>query len=54
MTVTDAPYQNTAIISLTCEDSMRLFDRDYSDSKLITNHPGCLQCVRSNTSIYKV
>lgn len=34
MTVTDAPYQNTAIISLTCEDSMRLFDRDYSDSKL--------------------
>lgn len=35
MTVTDAPYQNTAIISLTCEDSMRLFDRDYSDSKLV-------------------
>lgn len=34
MTVTDAPYQNTSIISLTCEDSMRLFDRDYSDSKL--------------------
>ena len=34
MTVTDAPYQNTAIISLNCEDSMRLFDRDYSDSKL--------------------
>lgn len=34
MTVTDAPYQNTAIISLTCEDSMRKFDRDYSDSKL--------------------
>lgn len=34
MAVTDAPYQNTAIISLTCEDSMRLFDRDYSDSKL--------------------
>lgn len=34
MTVTDAPYQNIAIISLTCEDSMRLFDRDYSDSKL--------------------
>lgn len=34
MTVTDAPYQSTAIISLTCEDSMRLFDRDYSDSKL--------------------
>lgn len=34
MTVTDTPYQNTAIISLTCEDSMRLFDRDYSDSKL--------------------
>ena len=34
MTVTDAPSQNTAIISLTCEDSMRLFDRDYSDSKL--------------------
>ena len=35
MTVTDAPYQNTAIISLTCEDYMRKFDRDYSDSKLI-------------------
>ena len=34
MTVTDAPYQSTAIISLTCEDSMRLFDRDYSESKL--------------------
>lgn len=34
MTVTDAPYQNTAIISLTCEDSMRKFDRDYSESKL--------------------
>ena len=32
MTVTDAPYQSTAIISLTCEDSMRLFDRDYSES----------------------
>lgn len=34
MMVTDAPYQSTAIISLTCEDSMRLFDRDYSESKL--------------------
>lgn len=34
MTVTDAPYQNTAIISLACEDSMRLFDRDYSESNL--------------------
>lgn len=34
MTVTDAPYQSNAIISLTCEDSMRLFDRDYSESKL--------------------
>lgn len=34
MKVTDAPYQSTAIISLTCEDSIRLFDRDYSDSKL--------------------
>lgn len=34
MTVTDAPYQNTAIISLTCEGYMRKFDRDYSDSKL--------------------
>lgn len=34
MNVTDAPYQNTAIISLTCEDYMRKFDRDYSDSKL--------------------
>lgn len=34
MKVTDAPYQSAAIISLTCEDSMRLFDRDYSESKL--------------------
>lgn len=34
MTVTDAPYQNTAIISLTCEGYMRKFDRDYSESKL--------------------
>ena len=34
MTVTDAPYQNTAIISLTCEDDMRKFDWDYSESKL--------------------
>lgn len=34
MTVTDAPYQSTAIINLTCEDYMRLFDRDYSESKL--------------------
>ena len=35
MTVTDAPYQNTSIISLTCEDYMRKFDREYSESKLI-------------------
>ena len=34
MTVTDAPYQSTAIINLTCEDYMRKFDRDYSESKL--------------------
>lgn len=34
MTVTNAPYQSTAIINLTCEDYMRKFDRDYSDSKL--------------------
>lgn len=34
-TVTDAPYQNNVIISLTCEDNMAKFDRDYSESKLI-------------------
>lgn len=34
MTVTNAPYQSTAIINLTCEDYMRKLDRDYSDSKL--------------------
>lgn len=34
-TVTDAPYQNNVIISLTCEDNMSKFDRDYSESKLI-------------------
>lgn len=34
MTVTNTPYQSTAIINLTCEDYMRKFDRDYSDSKL--------------------
>lgn len=35
MTVTDAPYQNSSIISLTCQDNMLKFDRNYSDSKLI-------------------
>lgn len=35
MTVVDAPYQSTAVINLTCEDYMRKFDRDYSESKLI-------------------
>ena len=34
-TVTDAPYQNNVILSLTCEDNMEKFDRDYSESKLI-------------------
>lgn len=34
-TVTDAPYQNNVILSLTCEDNMAKFDRDYSESKLI-------------------
>lgn len=34
-TVTDAPYQNNVIISLTCEDNIAKFDRDYSESKLI-------------------
>ena len=27
-TVTDAPYQNNVILSLTCEDNMAKFDRD--------------------------
>lgn len=35
MIVTDAPYQSTAIINLTCEDYMRKFDRDYSESNLV-------------------
>ena len=35
MTVTDAPYQSTAIINLTCEDYMRKFDREYSESNLV-------------------
>lgn len=34
MTVIDTPYQDTTIIELTCEDNMRKFDRDYSESKL--------------------
>lgn len=29
-TVTEAPYQNSSIITLTCEDNMLKFDRDYS------------------------
>lgn len=35
MTVTDAPYQSTTIINLTCEDYMRKFDREYSESNLV-------------------
>lgn len=34
MTVVDTPYQDTTIIELTCEDNIRKFDRDYSESKL--------------------
>lgn len=34
MTVTDAPYQSTTIINLTCEDYMRKFDHEYSESNL--------------------
>ncbi|MGO5420424.1 hypothetical protein [Mediterraneibacter faecis] len=34
MTVVDAPYQNSSIITLTCQDNMMKFDRDYSESKL--------------------
>lgn len=34
MAVVDTPYQDTTIIELTCEDNMRKFDRDYSESKL--------------------
>ena len=34
MTVVDTPYQNTTIIELTCEDNMRRFDCDYSESNL--------------------
>lgn len=34
MTVTDAPYQNSSVINLVCQDNMRKFDKSYSDSKL--------------------
>lgn len=34
MTVVEAPYQNSSIITLTCQDNMMKFDRDYSESKL--------------------
>lgn len=33
-TVVEAPKQNSDIITLTCEDNMRKFDRDYSESTL--------------------
>ena len=33
--VVNSPYQNSSLITLTCEDNMLLFDRDYSESKLI-------------------
>lgn len=33
-TVVESPYQNSSLITLTCEDNMLLFDRDYSESKL--------------------
>ena len=34
MTVVEQPEDETATIDLTCEDNMRKFDRNYSDSKL--------------------
>ena len=34
MEVVDAPYQNDSIINLTCQDNLRKFDKDYSQSKL--------------------
>lgn len=34
MTVVDAPYQNSSVITLTCYDNARKFDRDYSESAL--------------------
>lgn len=34
MTVVEQPEDETVTIDLTCEDNMRKFDRDYSDSKL--------------------
>ena len=34
MSVVEAPYQNSSIISLTCQDNARKFDRDYAESKL--------------------
>lgn len=35
MTVAEQPEDETITIDLTCEDNMRKFDRNYSDSKLI-------------------
>lgn len=34
MTVVEAPYQNSSVITLTCYDNASKFDRDYSDSTL--------------------
>lgn len=34
MTVVEAPYQNSSVITLTCYDNVSRFDRDYSESTL--------------------
>lgn len=34
MTVVEAPYQNSSVITLTCYDNASRFDRDYSESTL--------------------
>lgn len=34
MTVVEAPYQNSSVITLTCYDNASKFDRDYSESTL--------------------
>lgn len=33
-TVVEAPYQDSSIITLKCEDNMRKFDKDYSESQI--------------------
>ena len=55
MTVVEAPYQNSSVITLTCYDNASRFDRDYSESTLkypatrSQIYPGCVYGMRCNT-----